>query len=211
MRLRHQAAIAALFLVAACGGSDGPTNPGGNNNQTGTVQGSVQDQTGAAVPSASVALRATGQATRNTNTNANGGYTFSNVSAGAWTVAVTPPTGYSLGAGAGTSAVTVVAGQQVGVPAIVVNKQATGGPAPASADISMVNTSFNPQQVEVAVGGTVRFTNNDSVVHNATGAAFATGNLNPGQSSGNQAMNSAGTFAYSCTLHAGMNGTIVVR
>jgi plastocyanin len=209
MRLRHQAAIAALLLTACGGGDSGPVQPG--NTQTGTVQGSVQDQTGTAVPGASVALRATGQTTRNTNTNAAGSYTFTNVAVGAWTVAVTPPSGYSLGTNAGTSAVTVVAGQQVGVPAIVVTKQATGGPAPASADISMANTAFNPQQVEVRVGGTVRFTNNDNTAHNATGAQFATPNLNPGQSSSDVTMNSAGTFNYSCTLHSGMNGTIVVR
>ena len=210
MRLWHQAAIAGLFVAVACGGGDGgPTNPN-NNPQTGTVQGSVQDQTGAGVAGASVALRATGQTTRNTNTNSAGSYTFTNVAVGAWTVAVTPPSGYSLGANAGTSPVTVVAGQQVGVPAIVVTKQASGGPAPAFAEVSMVNNSFNPQQVEVAVGGTVRFTNNDAVQHNATGAAIATGNLNGGQSS-EQRMNAAGTFQYSCTLHSGMNGTVVVR
>lgn len=209
MRLRSHALLAVLLLAACGGGDGGPTQPN-NNTQTGTVQGSVQDQTGAAVPNASVALRATGQTTRNTTTSAAGSYTFTNVAAGAWTVAVTPPSGYSLGSNAGTSAVTVVAGQQVGVPAIVVTKQTTGGPAPQFAEVSMANTAFNPQQVEVAVGGTVRFVNNDAVQHNATAAAFSTGNLNGGQSS-EQRMNSAGTFQYSCTLHAGMSGTIVVR
>jgi plastocyanin len=210
MRLWHQAAIAGMLMAVACGGGDGgPTNPN-NNPQTGTVQGTVQDQTGAAVSGASVALRANGQTTRNTSTNASGTYSFSNVAVGAWTVAVTPPSGYSLGANAGTSAVTVVGGLQVGVAAIVVTKQATGGPAPAFAEVSMVNTSFNPQQVEVRVGGVVRWVNNDGVQHNATGAQFQTPNLNSGQSS-EQTMNAAGTFQYSCTLHSGMNGSIVVR
>ena len=210
MRLWQHAAMAGLVMAVACGGGDGgPTNPN-NNPQTGTVQGTVQDQTGAAVQGASVALSATGQATRNTNTNASGTYTFSNVAVGAWTVAVTPPSGYSLGTNGGTSAVTVVAGQQVGVPAIVVTKQATGGPAPQFAEVSMANTAFSPQQVEVRVGGSVRWVNNDAVQHNATGAQFQTPNLNPGQSS-EQTMNAAGTFQYSCTLHSGMNGTIVVR
>ena len=210
MRLWQQAALAGLLVTVACGGGDGgPTNPN-NNPQTGTVQGTVQDQTGAAVPSASVALRATGQTTRNTTTNAAGSYTFSTVPVGAWTVAVTPPSGYSLGTSAGTSAVTVTAGQQVGVPAIIVTKQATGGPAPAFAEVSMANTAFSPQQVEVRVGGIVRWVNNDGVQHNATGAQFQTPNLNPGQSS-EQTMNAAGTFQYSCTLHSGMSGSIVVR
>ena len=65
MRLWHQAVIAGLLMTAACGGGDGgPTNPN-NNPQTGTVQGTVQDQTGAAVPSASVALRGIASRTRN--------------------------------------------------------------------------------------------------------------------------------------------------
>jgi plastocyanin len=211
MRLHHQAAIAALFLSVACGGGDsGPSGPN-NNPTTGSVQGSVQDQTGAAVPGASVALQATGQTTRNTTTGSSGAYTFANVAAGAWTVAVTPPSGYSLGTNGGISAVTVVAGQQVGVPAIVVTKQATGGPAPASVEVSMANRAFSPQQVEVRIGGTVRFRNNDGEVHNATGSNFQTGNLNPNQASTALTMNNAGTFPYSCTLHAGMNGTITVR
>lgn len=210
MRLRHQAAIAVLFVFPACGGSDGggPTQPG--STQTGSVQGTVVDQTGAAVPGASVALRATGQTTRNTSTSANGGYSFSNVAVGAWTVAVTPPSGFSLGTNSGTTAVTVVAGQSTGVAPIVVNKQTQGGPPPVFAEVSMANISFNPQQVEIAVGGTVRFVNNDGVPHNATGAQFSTPNLNAGQSN-EVRLTSAGTFPYSCTLHAGMNGSIVVR
>jgi plastocyanin len=210
MRLSYQASIAALLLAACGGGGGGPTQPDNNNNQVGTVQGTVVDQSGAAVPSASVALQRTGQSTRNTTTNASGSYSFASVATGAWTVAVTPPSGFSLGSGTGSSAVTVVAGQQASVAPIVLNKLTQGGPPPAAVDVSMVNTSFNPQQVEVAAGGTVRFTNNDGVDHNASSNQFLTGNLTPGQSR-EVRLNNAGTVTYSCTLHAGMTGSIVVR
>jgi plastocyanin len=133
------------------------------------------------------------------------------VEAGTYTVAVTPPSGYSLGSGSGTTTVAVVAGQQAGVAVIQLTKQAPGGPAPLLAEVSMANTAFNPQSVEVRVGGSVRWTNNDNTAHNATGAGFtSTGNMNPGAAIERQ-MDTAGTFQYSCTLHAGMNGTIVVR
>jgi plastocyanin len=97
------------------------------------------------------------------------------------------------------------------VNAFVLNRttQGGGGP-PLLAEVSMVNTSFSPQQVEVAVGGTLRFTNNDAVQHNATAASFATGTMNPGQVR-EQTVGSAGTFSYSCTLHPGMTGSVIVR
>ena len=201
--------VAAVIITVSCGGSDGPTNPSGNTG-VGTVRGAVNDNTGAPVANATVALSGTGVATRNTTTGTDGVYNFSAVTAGAYTVAITPPTGFTLSAG-GTAAVTVVANQQATVGAFVLNRTTGGGGgAPALVDVSMVNTAFSPAQVEVAVGGRVRFTNNDQVQHNATAAAFQTGNMNPGQVR-EQTMGSAGTFAYSCTLHPGMNGTIVVR
>jgi plastocyanin len=77
--------------------------------------------------------------------------------------------------------------------------------------VTMANTAFSPQNVEVRVGGNVRWTNNDQVQHNATGGNFATANLANGQTSTAIIFNTAGTFNYSCTLHAGMNGSVTVR
>ena len=119
-------------------------------------------------------------------------------------------TGYTLGTGTATRSVTVTGGQQASVAAITLNK--TGGTLPPlTATVAMENTAFNPQNVEVRAGGTVRWTNNDQVQHNATGSNFATANLGNGQSSAAITFSTAGTFNYSCTLHAGMNGTVTVR
>jgi plastocyanin len=208
--MRRLLGVAAVIIAASCGGSDGPTNPGNNNNPgVGTVRGNVNDNTGAPVANATVALSGTGQSTRNTTTGTDGVYTFSNVTAGAYTVAITPPTGFTISAGS-TTAVTVVANQQATVGAFVLTRTTGGAGPPTLVDVSMANTAFSPAQVEVAVGGTVRFTNNDGVAHNATSAVISTGNMNPGQVR-EQVMGAAGTFAYSCTLHAGMNGTVIVR
>jgi plastocyanin len=206
MRLRQLAGFAFIVAVLACGGDGGVTTPGGTN---GTVRGTVTDNQGANVVSANVALSRAGTATRTIGTVGDGSYTFANVAAGNYNISVTPPVGFSLGAGGGTTTVTVVAGQQANVAAIVLNRNAPGVP-PNFVAISMANTSFVPQSVELAVGGTVRFTNNDNQVHNATGTGLATGNMNSGQIV-ERVLSTAGTINYDCTLHAGMSGTIVVR
>ena len=210
MRVRSTACLATVVFLVACGGGGdgGPSGPGPTTN--GSVRGVVNDQTGTGVPSASVALQATGQTTRNTTTDGSGNYSFGAVAAGTYTIAVTPPAGFQLGTSTGTTTVTVVAGQQASATTLTLTRNAVGGPAPQFAEVSMANTSFQPATVEVAVGGTVRFTNNDSVIHNATANGVNTGNLNPGQSS-NQPMPTARTINYNCTLHAGMSGTIIVR
>lgn len=207
--MRRFIRAAAFAALAACGGSDGgPSDPGGGNNAAGSIRGNVSDNTGAAVPSATVALTGNSQASRSTTSGADGAYSFANVAVGSYTIAVTPPAGFALGT-TGTATVAVTAGQQSNVNAFILNRTTTGGP-PSLVEVSMVSSSFNPQQVEVAVGGRVRFTNNDNTQHNATSAVIQTGLMNAGEVR-EQVMATAGTFAYSCTLHAGMNGTVLVR
>ncbi len=208
MRLQQLAGMMVVASVTACGGGGGGgvTNP---NPTTGSVRGSVTDNTGAPVVGATVVLSAAGQANRSATTAATGLYAFNTIPAGAFTVTVTVPTGYTAGAGGVTAPVTVVAGQQANVAAIVLTRNAPT-PAPTLVNVSMANTAFNPQNIELAVGGTVRFTNNDVVVHNATGTNLTTGNMDPGAVV-SRVINVAGTINYSCTLHSGMNGTIVVR
>jgi plastocyanin len=78
------------------------------------------------------------------------------------------------------------------------------------ASVSMVNLSFSPASVEVAVGGTVTWHNDDNETHNASGEGVTIANTNPGQSR-SQVMPNAGSFPYNCTLHSGMSGTVIVR
>lgn len=208
MRFRLFAGLAALGF-AACGGGGGPMQPGGG--ATGSVSGAVTENTTGGVVGvvgASIALTGNGQAARNTTSGANGSYTFSNVATGNYTVAVTPPTGFAPG-GPATRSIAVTANQETTVTSFVLLRTG-GGAAPQLVNVSMTNTSFQPAQVEVAVGGTVRFTNNDPVVHNATGQGVSTGNMTPGQVV-EEVMSTAGTFNYTCTLHANMSGSIVVR
>src|SRR5688572_29346809 len=130
------AAFSALIAVSACGGGDGTGPP---TTQTGTVQGFVRDQNGAAVASATVTLSATGQTPRTAQTNATGRYTFAGVAPGAWTVTVTVPTGYTAGAGGTTASVTVAAGQTVNATAIVLNN---ASPPSTFVDVVMRSSAF---------------------------------------------------------------------
>ncbi len=86
----------------------------------------------------------------------------------------------------------------------------TGGTAPSSVTVSLENISFNPAQVDVAVGGTVTFMNNDSVQHNVAGDTWSSGPLDPGKSF-SQTFPTAGSFPIRCTIHPSMTGTVNVK
>lgn len=77
---------------------------------------------------------------------------------------------------------------------------------------SLGTAAFMPDQLNVAVGETVTWTNTDAVAHTSTSDAsgWDSGIVAPGGhfSSSFQA---AGTYSYHCAIHPGMVGTIVVR
>ena len=81
----------------------------------------------------------------------------------------------------------------------------------AAVDIS--GFAFNPQTVEIAVGDTVTWTNNDSAAHTATqqpsGSGFQSGTLQPGDSF-SFTFDTAGTYDYYCEFHSGMTGQVIV-
>jgi plastocyanin len=66
--------------------------------------------------------------------------------------------------------------------------------------------------VNVAVGGTVVWMNNDTTAHtsNADGGAWSSGSIAPGGQF-SHTFPSAGTFPYHCTLHPSMIGTVNVQ
>jgi len=77
--------------------------------------------------------------------------------------------------------------------------------------VEISNNAFNPPQLNVAPGTTVRFVNNDNVSHTATAdnGVFDTGVLQPGYSL-DVVLEGAGTVPYHCELHPEMQGSIVV-
>ncbi|HET9457529.1 MAG TPA: cupredoxin family copper-binding protein [Candidatus Limnocylindrales bacterium] len=87
------------------------------------------------------------------------------------------------------------------------------GPAVAADQaVTIADFAFSPQTVTITVGDTVTWTNSDAVVHTATATdgSWDTGDLGQGQS-GAIIFSTAGTFAYLCTPHPTMTGTVVVQ
>lgn len=90
----------------------------------------------------------------------------------------------------------------------------TGGsnPPPSGNSISIAGMAFGPSTLTVKAGTTVTWKNNDGVAHTVTsddGTTFDSGTLSSGASFSFTA-NTAGTFAYHCTIHSGMKATLVV-
>jgi plastocyanin len=86
--------------------------------------------------------------------------------------------------------------------------------APAAAStavtVEIADFAFDAPTVHVAVGGTVTWTNNDDQQHTATSAGnFDTGAIKPGASM-TVTFESPGTFAYACSFHPFMTGTVIV-
>jgi N-acetylneuraminic acid mutarotase len=119
--IARAASVAAVVILAACGGDSDPVGTDTN----GSIRGTVTDHTGATVANAAVALTGNAQADRTTNSGSNGVYTFADVPPGTYTLAVTPPAGFTIGA-TGTVSVTVASGAQANASAIVLNRDGVG-------------------------------------------------------------------------------------
>ncbi len=70
---------------------------------------------------------------------------------------------------------------------------------------------FRPSAITVHVGDTISWTNEDAAPHTATAddGSFDTGTLDR-DGSGGHTFTRAGTFAYRCTIHPSMRGTVTV-
>ncbi len=96
----------------------------------------------------------------------------------------------------------------------------TGGAAGGgeTAEVSMEGIQFKPKAVTVAVGGSVKWTNDEAVGHDVTkesgpGADFSSGSrggMNQGDTF-EQTFEEAGKFGYVCTVHPNMTGTVTVE
>ena len=88
-----------------------------------------------------------------------------------------------------------------------------GGGGGGGAEVSEEDITFQPAEVTVGVGDTVTWTNNDSVDHDVTADSFSSGDpggMAPGDTF-DHTFDEAGTFDYVCTVHPGMEGSVVVE
>ena len=85
----------------------------------------------------------------------------------------------------------------------------------ADVTVSGGGTSFSPDTVKIAVNGSVTwtFTSGGNSPHNVTfGTPPTGGNIgNTTTGAATRTFATAGRFTYQCTLHAGMNGAVIVR
>ena len=85
--------------------------------------------------------------------------------------------------------------------------------AKGGTEVSMKDIEFDPSEVTVKVGDTVTWVNDDSVGHDVTADEFKSGE--PGAMQGGDTFEhkfeKAGTFQYVCSVHPGMDGSVVVK
>jgi plastocyanin len=83
----------------------------------------------------------------------------------------------------------------------------------ATTAVSMQNDQFNPKDILVSPSAVVTFTNNDGISHNVI---FSDNNVPSitDWANGNRTTtmpSTPGTYNYTCTIHAGMSGTVKVQ
>jgi amicyanin len=83
----------------------------------------------------------------------------------------------------------------------------------AGPTVTIKDFTFSPGTLNVKVGTTVTFVQEDSVPHNTTGSGAASFIKSPTLSKGQTytvTFSKAGTYPYICTIHPYMHGTVVV-
>jgi plastocyanin len=107
-------------------------------------------------------------------------------------------------------AATATATTAVVAPAPTDAPGAAPAPAGAAVAVAIADFKFGPDSVNVPVGGSVAWTNDDDQQHTATSAGnFDAGAIQPGGSATVE-FPTAGSFAYICSFHPFMMGTVVV-
>jgi plastocyanin len=81
-------------------------------------------------------------------------------------------------------------------------------------EVEIVDFAYGPAELEVSSGDTVTFTNSDDAAHTATSesddpAEFDTGDIDGGDSA-EVTFEEVGDYAYYCSIHDYMTGTIRV-
>ncbi len=95
-------------------------------------------------------------------------------------------------------------------PATTPRSGGTPAALPTLAQVAMANDLFAPPTITVAVGGTVRWLNNDTRPHTVTAAdkSVDSGIIAKGATY-ERTFPTAGTYPYVCDLHSNMTGTVI--
>jgi len=87
-----------------------------------------------------------------------------------------------------------------------------GGGEASGTEVTIADFAFDPGDLTVSVGDTVTWTNDDDTEHTVTSDddAFDSGDISGGDTF-EQTFDEAGEFAYHCSIHSQMSGTITVE
>jgi plastocyanin len=89
-----------------------------------------------------------------------------------------------------------------------------GAAAPQESAVNIDNFAFTPTEITIAPGTTVVWTNRDDIPHTVTSAdmpkLFKSAPMDTDEHFAHR-FDHAGRFAYFCSLHAHMQGVVVVR
>jgi plastocyanin len=207
--MRLSCLVGAAVVVAGCGGGSGGN--GGTNPPTPVANVSLVPSATATAICGTVTLTATprdaqGNALSRTVDAWGGGGTILDLSS------ATGATNTGTGVGAGIANITASSGGQTS-PAVAITVTAAGTP-PATQSVSAPpGTAFSPACVELATGGSVTWTFG-AEQHNVqfSGPQPTGGNIGSlSSTTASRTFPTAGNYRYQCTLHAGMNGRVVVR
>lgn len=104
-------------------------------------------------------------------------------------------------------------GPRPGKASAGVHASGRSGDSNQTIEVVMKNINFNPGKVYAHVGQTVTWTNLDDAPHNVTyasGPKFASSPTFTRGITWTLKLTTPGVIRYTCTIHPGMNGTIVV-
>lgn len=164
-------------------------------------------------PGATVQLAAEARDARDRVVSGASGFTFASSDL---SVAAISPTGVVTGIAPGTSNVTVsatIGGSAVTGTTSIAVAFATATGAPSSAQVAATDGNiFTPTPVTIVAGGSVTWsfgTVPHNVLFQSAGAPADVGIVS--STSVSRTFPTAGTYPYTCSLHAGMNGTVTVQ
>jgi len=101
--------------------------------------------------------------------------------------------------------------QTTEMPTVTATPTLQKTPSVSENTIRIKNFAFDPANITMKVGSTVRWVNQDSVPHRILFADGADSTILAPSQSWSRKIDKAGTFDYSCTIHPTMQGTVIVE
>jgi plastocyanin len=91
------------------------------------------------------------------------------------------------------------------------SSSSSSGSTVTTDQVTIKDMAFTPNNITIAKGATVTWTNNDNMVHTVTAndGSFASDSLAAGKTF-SHTFNTPGSYKYHCVIHPSMTGTVTV-